>query len=226
MTYGHLSLVDLDVVANSLPQICTASFVGPVLNISVNLIVLEGMLDAKGLSYSVEFLSQALGHLFAFMGFGFNSYISVADTSIMRKAGGTSARAVILMCAMLFSVCLIPSVMPVLAITIPVLLPASLFVYIGIDIVLGCLGEMRGALSPMEYSFSLLTCCFCVVNSLPVGLVMACVVCAFQRLTLTLPSFRQSDGLELKPPTALSNSSGLGEKSVAQSISCDIAMGA
>merc|ERR1719450_1303779 len=119
------------------------------------------MLDVKKLSYPKEFMIQAFGHFVASLGFGFNAYTCCADTAILHKAGGKNGTPNLLMCLMLVCVCVIPPVMPLLTITIPVLLPATIFVFLGIDIVLGALSDMKESLAPMEFSFALLTCCIC-----------------------------------------------------------------
>lgn len=187
LTYGSLGLVDSSVIIENLPLIITAAFVGPVMNVSINVLVLNGMLGPiNNLSYSTEFLAQSLGSLLSCFGFGFSSYLTVSDTALMLKAGGTTVQPVLIMVFLMCLVCVIPPILEFLLQTIPVLLPASIFVYIGVDIVLGCLGDMQ-ELAPKEHAFSLLTCFICTYSSLPVGLLGACAVCAFQHFTRKLP---------------------------------------
>lgn len=181
-TYGSLDTVDWAVVTSCLPQLFVAAVLGPLLNATINCVVLEGALQIT-INYSQELCSQGVGLLFTGLFFGFNSYFAVADTSLMRKAGGNTARPVLIMVLLLVVVCVVPPILPILAMLIPITLPAAIFVYLGSAIAWGCAVEMRTTLAPMEYSFSLLICVFCLYTGVPQGLLITCGICAVQQLT-------------------------------------------
>jgi len=133
--------------------------------------------------YAREFIAHSVGTLATAFGFGFNAYLAASDTSLMHKAGGRSGRPVVFMCGMLFLVCLIPPVLPMISLLVPILLPAALFVFIGLAITIGCFNDMRTSLPPVEYSLSLMTCATCVMTSVPTGMFIACGVVVFQHMT-------------------------------------------
>jgi MFS superfamily sulfate permease-like transporter len=186
LTYGSLDLVDWKEVVRNLPDLCVASLVGPVLNVSINVIVVESMCKVKA-SYPREFLAHSIGTFLCSCGFGFNAYLAASDTSLMHKAGGRSGRPLYIMCALMFATCVIPPVLPFLSATIPVVLVAALFVFVGMAIAIGEFKDMRTELPPAEYALSLMTCCACLSTSLAKGMVLACLVHAVQQLTTREP---------------------------------------
>merc|ERR1719316_96099 len=113
-------------------------------------------------SYTNEFLSQAVANFTCGLGFGWNSYFAVADTNLMRRAGGKSRRSAILLCCMMLCVCVVPPLVPALAIAIPNTLVGALFAYIGFAICKGCLVDDRSSLELTEYVLAVLICCGCV----------------------------------------------------------------
>lgn len=181
MTYGSLGIVDWQTVAANLHNLFLASLVGPVLNVSINVVVVEAMCRTQ-VSYAREFLAHSLGLLANSLGFGFNAYIAAADTSLMRKAGGKNGRPVVMMCAMMACVCIVPPILPIISLTIPVLLPATVFVFVGLAIAIGCFNDMRSALPQAEFVPSLMTCAACVMTSVAKGMFMACAVCAIHHM--------------------------------------------
>lgn len=187
LTYGNFRAVHWEVVLANLPDLAMASLVGPVLNVSINVIIVEQMCKVHDplfkAPYAREFIAHSLGTLATAFGFGFNTYLAASDTSLMHKAGGRSGRPLVFMCAMLFLVCLIPPVLPMISLLVPILLPAALFVFIGLAVTLGCFNDMRTSLPLVEYSLSLMTCATCVMTSVPLGMFISCGVVVFQNMT-------------------------------------------
>jgi MFS superfamily sulfate permease-like transporter len=77
MTYGNLHAVDWEVVASNLPNLFMACLVGPIMNVSINVIICESMCQSK-VSYTREFLAHSLGTLASGFGFGFNAYLAAS----------------------------------------------------------------------------------------------------------------------------------------------------
>jgi len=106
MTYGSLSKIDFSIIGSNMGSIVASAFVGPVMNVSINVVVLNGMLGPiKGISFGMEFLGQSLGSFLSCVTFGFSSYMTVADTGLMIKAGGRDAQPVLMMVAFMVMRC-------------------------------------------------------------------------------------------------------------------------
>jgi len=179
LTYGNFDAIQWQVVASNLPDIVMAAIIGPVLNVSINIIVIEGMCKVK-VSYPVEFISHAIGSFLSSLGFSLHAYLAASDTSLLRKAGGKNGRPAVMMTTILFLTCVFPPIMPLLSITIPVLLPAALFVIIGMSFFYGSFKDMRENLSPTENRLALMTCALCYLTSIATGMFVACAACVVQ----------------------------------------------
>mmetsp|Transcript_88316 Transcript_88316/g.152912 ORF Transcript_88316/g.152912 Transcript_88316/m.152912 type:complete len:890 (+) Transcript_88316:44-2713(+) len=176
--FNNLADVDWTVVRSVADRMLTAAFVGPVLNVAINILLLEPMYKTD-CSYSREFLSQALGACVSGLSGGWNSYVAVGDTNTMRQAGGRSRRAALFMVLMMAAVCAAPPLLPCITSIIPNLLIGSICVYGGFWIAKGCLIDDRSLFSTNEYLLVLLTCGLCLYFSVLDGLRLGFVIMTF-----------------------------------------------
>lgn len=176
--FNNLGDVDWTVVWSSAPRMLTAAFVGPVLNVAINILLLEPMFKST-CNYSREFLSQAVGACVAGFSGGWNSYVAVGDTNTMRQAGGRSRRSALLMCLMMVAVCAMPPLLPLITSIIPQLLIGSICVYGGFWIAKGCLIDDRSLFSTSEYLLVLITAGLCLYFTVLDGLRLGFIIMAF-----------------------------------------------
>lgn len=182
-----LSLDDVDwsVVQKVLPDLCLAAFVGPLLNVGINIRVLEQVFASGGLrvSYRREFLCQGFAALLTGVFGGYHAYFAVSQTSILVKLKGGKA-ALRFSCALLIAFKLAPHVLSSLCAVTPIVLAASLFVMVGITFLRAALVEGVLAFSPVEYGNMVCTAVLCVTVSVPVGVAVGLTLTALHLLQL------------------------------------------
>lgn len=148
-------------------QVIVAAFVGPLLNVAINLLVLKTKFDGD---YTWEFRSQALSLLATACGGGYNAFVAVSDTEIMHKAGGKTSRATALVAMLLLGVCVAKPVCPLIVLLIPSAMVGAFFVYIGLAIAKGCLLDEMVDMRPAEKLCVVTVVVICVIKSVLHGL--------------------------------------------------------
>jgi len=164
-----LGSVDWAVVLGCADRLLAAAFVGPMLNVAINILLLESLYKTN-CNYSREFLAQSAGAVAAGCFMGWNSYLAVGDTNTLRQAGGRTWRAVAILISMLTMVCVVPPLLPAITSIVPTHLIAAMCVYGGFWMVKGCLIDNYTCFSTKEYIFVAFTAAFCIKFTILEGL--------------------------------------------------------
>lgn len=165
-----------DVVIQSLPDLALAAFVGPVLNVGINVVVLEVMFD-RHVSYRGEFFCQGAAALATTCVAGYQSYTAVSETSILVKMSGLKF-AMRISCVLLIGIVAWPRLLSGICALTPTYLPASLFCFVGANFTKTCLFDDLPTMTPVEYAQILTTCLICLLVSVPVGVAVGFALAA------------------------------------------------
>lgn len=180
----HWAEIDIGAVLAAGHQVIMAGLLGPMLNVAINLVVLNIIFQGRG-DFVRELRSQALTLLAGACGAGYNAYVAVSHTSILRSAGGRSQRrANAIHVLMMLAVCIAKPVCPLIVLLIPKALVGALFVYIGFSIAKGCLIDdtihMKHAEVLMVGTIALVCLATSVLYGFLLGIVLHFVVQRYQ----------------------------------------------